>query len=57
MCQKPQEILIISLIDDKVVDKMKFQYIPCSLTFSKDGKQLYVGTTTFDHALNLYLYV
>jgi len=56
MCQKPQEILIISLIDDKVVDKMKFQYIPCSLTFSKDGKQLYVGTTTFDHALN-YIYM
>ncbi len=56
MCQKPQEVLLISLIDDKVVNKMKFQNIPCSLVFSKDGKQLYVGTTTFDHALN-YIYM
>ncbi|MEQ8187144.1 MAG: serine/threonine-protein kinase [Candidatus Eremiobacterota bacterium] len=55
-CGKSQEVILVSIVDDRVIDKIKFQNIPCSLTFSKDGKQLYTGTTTFDHALN-YIYV
>ncbi|MEQ8222706.1 MAG: protein kinase [Candidatus Eremiobacterota bacterium] len=55
-CQKTYEIILLSLIDDKVSDKIKFQNIPSSMTFSDCGKYLYVGTTTFDHAMN-YIYL
>ncbi len=44
ICENSQEIFIISVKEGIVIDKIKFQEIPACMTFSDNGKELYIGT-------------
>ncbi len=55
ICRRSQEIFIISVKEGIVIDTIKFQEIPVAMTFSDNGKELYIGTGNVEQSKN-YIY-